>query len=328
MEGGKDGTEEGGGGEGRDLDLSHRQLSRQEAGNPNEWDPTRRQCHLNTLRLLGSDRKWALGWDLNLGLWKSAPLGLGANGSIGVGAAPTEADRWDPPTPLGHESSGAGAAEAMGSGSGSGGHPATAGEPARGADGASTGSTSGGKTLRDSHSGTASTGSWPPTTLAQAGAEEDGDGGHRASTGRDAPQLSTLPPGAKAFLLPRLLREATGLSSAEQMKSPTVTAEGRRAGDMEEDGDGDGLSSSEESSARAQNLEPRGRGAHCSGQGGGGARGGATQVAIAIASELRILSYSARLHPRSGLPWCICILENYFSMKGVVSAAWSFFYEI
>jgi transposase InsO family protein len=36
------------------------------------------------------------------------------------------------------------------------------------------------------------------------------------------------------------------------MKSPTVTTEGRRAGDAEEDGGGDRPSSSEESSARAQ----------------------------------------------------------------------------
>jgi hypothetical protein len=63
MEGGKGGTEEGGEGEVQDLDLdlSHRQLSRQEAGNPSEWEPTRRQCHLNTLGLRGSDQKWALG---------------------------------------------------------------------------------------------------------------------------------------------------------------------------------------------------------------------------------------------------------------------------
>jgi hypothetical protein len=59
----EEGTEEGGGGKGQDLDLdlSHLQLSRQEAGNPNDWEPTRRQCHLSTLGLLGSDLEWALG---------------------------------------------------------------------------------------------------------------------------------------------------------------------------------------------------------------------------------------------------------------------------
>jgi hypothetical protein len=279
MEGGKGGTEEGGEGEVRDLDLdlSHRQLSRQEEQNPSEWEPTRRQCHLNTLGLRGSDRKWALGKGPDLGFGTPAPLGLGANDTIGVGTAPTEADRWDPPTPLGHVGSGAGAAEAMGSGSGSGSgmHSTAAGEPAQGADGASMGSTSGGNILRDSHSGTSSAEPRPSSTRALAGADDDGDGGRRAGTDRDAPELSTLPPGAKACLLSRPLREANRLSSAVQMKSPTVNSEGRRAGDAEGGGDGDMLSSSEESSARAQNLEPRGRGAHCSDREGGGAWGGA-----------------------------------------------------
>jgi hypothetical protein len=170
---------------------------------------------------------------------------------IEEGAAPTAADRWDPPTPLGHVGSGAGTAEAMGSGSGSGGHSAVTGEPAQGADGASTGSTSWGNILRDSHSVTSSAKPRPSSTRALAGADDDGDGGRRAGTGRDAPQLSTLPFSAKACLLPRPLRETTGLSSAMQMKSPTVNSEGLRAGDAEGDGDGDMLSSSEESSARA-----------------------------------------------------------------------------
>jgi hypothetical protein len=150
-----------------------------------------------------------------------ATLGLGGNGSIGVGATLSDADPWGPPTPIGHVGRGAGAAatEGSGSGSGSGEHTAVAGEPAQGDGGAGASSTSGGKTLRDRHSGAPIGATGTSCTGTLAGARDTGDGERRAGTGRDEPQLSTRPPGAKACLLPRALRGATGLPNAEQIQS-------------------------------------------------------------------------------------------------------------